>query len=96
MSYGIPAFRIKLASVQKYIQPVKELGGNFIFNQDLKESDFLEMAKKYDYVYLAFGLTKVRHLGIPGEEVEGSDPERIRLLFYIEEIEVKLLVLLRK
>jgi NADPH-dependent glutamate synthase beta subunit-like oxidoreductase len=72
MSYGIPAFRIKLASVQKYIEPVKELGGNFIFNQDLKESDFLEMAKKYDYVYLAFGLTKVRHLGIPGEEVEGS------------------------
>ena len=72
MSYGIPAFRIKLASAQKYIEPVKELGGNFIFNQDLKESDFLEMAKKYDYVYLAFGLTKVRHLGIPGEEVEGS------------------------
>ena len=72
MSYGIPAFRIKYESALKYIDPVVQLGGNIKYNQDLKESDFLEMAKKYDYVYLAFGLTKVRKLGIPGEDVEGS------------------------
>ena len=72
MAFGIPAFRIKYENVKKYIDPVIKLGGNFIYNQDLKESDFLELAKKYDYVYLAFGLTKVRHLGIPGDNVEGS------------------------
>ena len=72
LSYGIPAFRIKYESALKYIDPVVQLGGNIKYNQDLKESDFLEMAKKYDYVYLAFGLTKVRKLGIPGEDVEGS------------------------
>ena len=72
MAFGIPAFRIKYDNVKKYITPVEELGGNFKFGQDLKESDFLELAKKYDYVYLAFGLTKVRTLGIPGDDIEGS------------------------
>ena len=72
MAFGIPAFRIKYENVKKYITPVEELGGNFKFGQDLKESDFLELAKKYDYVYLAFGLTKVRTLGIPGDDIEGS------------------------
>ena len=72
MAFGIPAFRIKYEKVKKYVDPVIQLGGNFIYNQDLKESDFLELAKQYDYVYLAFGLTKVRTLGIPGDDVEGS------------------------
>ena len=72
MAFGIPAFRIKYENVKKYINPVVELGGTFYYGQDLKESDFLELGKKYDYVYLAFGLTKVRHLGIPGDEIEGS------------------------
>ena len=72
MAFGIPAFRIKYENVKKYIDPVIQLGGNFIYNQDLKESDFLELAKQYDYVYLAFGLTKVRTLGIPGDDIEGS------------------------
>ena len=72
MSFGIPAFRINFEKVKKFIDPVVELGGNFIYGQDLKESDFLELAKKYDYVYLAFGLTKVRHLGIPRDDIDGS------------------------
>ena len=72
MAFGIPAFRIKYENVKKYIDPVVQLGGNFLYNQDLKESDFLELAKQYDYVYLAFGLTKVRTLGIPGDDIEGS------------------------
>lgn len=72
MAFGIPSFRIKLEAVNKSVDPVKELGGNFIFNQDLKESDFLDLANKYDFVYLAFGLTKVRRLGIPGDNLLGS------------------------
>jgi phosphate butyryltransferase len=72
MAFGIPAFRIKYDNVKKFITPVEELGGTFYYGQDLKESDFLELAKKYDYVYLAFGLTKVRTLGIPGDNIEGS------------------------
>ena len=72
MAFGIPAFRIKYENVKKFITPVEELGGTFYYGQDLKESDFLELSKKYDYVYLAFGLTKVRTLGIPGDDIEGS------------------------
>ncbi len=72
MAFGIPAFRIKMEAVMRSVTPVQELGGNFIFGKDLKESDFLNLAKEYDYVYLAFGLTKVRHLGIPGDDLEGS------------------------
>ncbi len=71
MSFGIPSFRIKMEQVARQVDPVKALGGNFIYGKDLKESDFLELAKEYDYVYLAFGLTKVRHLGIPGDDAEG-------------------------
>jgi len=72
MAFGIPAFRIKYDNVKKYITPVEELGGNFIYGTELKESNFLQLSKKYDYVYLAFGLTRVKSLGIPGEDVEGS------------------------
>ena len=72
MAFGIPAFRIKYDNVKKYITPVEELGGNFIYGKDLKKSDFLELSKNYDYVYLAFGLSKIKALGIPGEDIKGS------------------------
>ena len=68
MAFGIPAFRIKYVKVKKFIDPFVELCGTFYYGQDLKESDFLELAKKYDYVYLPFGLTKIRYLSIPGEK----------------------------
>ena len=71
MAFGIPSFRFKMEAIAKQTQPVLDLGGNFIFGKDLKESDFLELATKYDYVYLAFGLTKVRQLGIPGDNLDG-------------------------
>ena len=72
MAFGIPSFRFKMDAIAKQVDPVVALGGNFIFGKDLKESDFLALAEKYDYVYLAFGLTKVRHLGIPGEDLQGN------------------------
>lgn len=72
MAFGIPAFRIKMDAVMRTVNPVKELGGNFIFGKDLTEKDFISLASEYDYVYLAFGLTKVRHLGIEGDNLEGS------------------------
>ena len=71
MAFGIPSFRFKMDAIAKQTQPVIDLGGNFIYGKDLKESDFLDLATKYDYVYLAFGLTKVRHLGIPGDDLNG-------------------------
>ena len=72
MAFGIPSFRIKYENVKKYITPVEELGGNFKYGIELKESDFLQLSKNYDYVYLALGLTRVKTLDIPGEDVEGS------------------------
>jgi len=71
MAFGIPAFRIEYDKVKKYITPVEELGGNFTYGIELKESDFLQLAKKYDYVYLSIGLTRVQPLGVPGEDIEG-------------------------
>ncbi len=72
MAFGIPSFRFKMDAIAKQVDPVKNLGGNFKFNQNLKESDFIRLAHEYDYVYLAYGLTKVRSLGIPGENFKGS------------------------
>lgn len=72
MAFGIPSFRFKMDAIQKQVDPVLNLGGVFHFGVDLKESDFVKMSKEFDYVYLAFGLTKVRHLGIPGDNLENS------------------------
>ena len=72
MAFGIPAFRMKYKSVLKFVKPVEELGGTFFYGKELKEKDFLNLSKEYDYVYLAFGLTKVKSLGIPGEDIQGS------------------------
>lgn len=81
MAFGIPDFRIPESMVQKQAEPAHKLGANFIYGKPLKESDFLKLAEEYDYVYLAFGLTKVRHLNIRGEEM----PECLNALEYLRE-----------
>jgi NADPH-dependent glutamate synthase beta subunit-like oxidoreductase len=81
MAFGIPAFRIPESAVEKQVEPAKKLGANFLYGKDLKESDFLKLAEEYDYVYLAFGLTKVRHLGIPGDDL----PECLNALEFLRQ-----------
>lgn len=81
MAFGIPEFRITKANVERQVDQVKALGANFKFNQNLKESDFIRLSKEYDYVFLAFGLTKVRKLGIPGEEL----PEALDALDFLRD-----------
>ena len=36
IAFGIPNFRIKYDDAKKYITPVEELGGKFIYGKDLK------------------------------------------------------------
>ena len=33
MAFGIPPFRFKMEAIAKQVDPVKELGGNFIFGK---------------------------------------------------------------
>ncbi len=79
MAFGIPYFRIKRENVDKQVQVVKDAGGNFKFNQNLTEKDFVRLSQEYDYVFLAFGLTKVRKLGIPGDNL----PEALDALDFL-------------
>lgn len=71
MTYGIPSYRLKYSDVERIADEVKALGANFILGKKLLESDILVLKASYDYVFIATGLTKVRKLGIPNEDLEG-------------------------
>ncbi len=69
MTYGIPSYRLGYKEVVQIVEEVKELGANFYFGKKMMESDILKLKESYDYVFVAIGLTKVRKLGIPNENL---------------------------
>lgn len=71
MTYGIPSYRLDYADVLKNVKDVEDLGGIFHYECKMMESDILELKNKFDYVFIATGLTKVRHLGIPNDNISG-------------------------
>lgn len=71
MTYGIPSYRLDYSDVLRIYEEVKALGGCFIFEKKMLESDILKLRDSYDYVFVATGLTKVRKLGIPKDTLEG-------------------------
>lgn len=68
MTYGIPSYRLDYKDVEKIVSDVELLGGNFIYNKKLKESEILKLKDNYKYVFISTGLTKVRKLGIPNDD----------------------------
>lgn len=79
MTYGIPSYRLDYADVKKIQDDLESIGVEFKFNTYLRESDIVALKKDYDYVFIAAGLTKVRTLGIPNDNL----PECLNALEYL-------------
>lgn len=71
MMYGIPNYRLDVSRMTRMEEELKSLNIEIILNTRLKEKEILTMKKNYDAVFIAVGLTKVKKLGIPGENMDG-------------------------
>lgn len=71
MTYGIPSYRLDYNDVKTVVDDIEKLGAKIIYNTRLKESEILKLKDEYKYIFIATGLTKVRHLGIPNDNIDG-------------------------
>ncbi len=71
MTYGIPSYRLDYTDVLRISDEITSLGAKVIYNTKLMESDILKLKETYKYIFIATGLTKVRKLGIPNDNIEG-------------------------
>lgn len=71
MTYGIPSYRLDYSDVLRISDEITSLGAKIIYNTKLMESDILKLKETYKYIFIATGLTKVRKLGIPNDNIEG-------------------------
>ena len=73
MTYGIAAYKVTPQFCKDEVDYILSIGGIEIkYNQELgKNISLNDLQKKYDAVYLGFGVGLARQLDIPGEELEG-------------------------
>ena len=73
MTYGIAAYKVTPQFCKEEVDYILAVGGIDIkYSQELGKNITLnELQKKYDAVYLGFGVGLARQLEIPGEELEG-------------------------
>ncbi len=80
MTYGIAAYKVTPQFCKEEVDYILAIGGIEIkYNQELGKNlpagrqgiSLDELQKKYDAVYLGFGVGLARQLEIPGEELEG-------------------------
>ena len=73
MTYGIAAYKVTPKFCKEEVDYILAIGGiEIIYNRELgKDISLEELQRKYDAVYLGFGVGLARQLEIPGEELEG-------------------------
>lgn len=73
MTYGIAAYKVTLQFCKDEVDFITSLGGiEIIYNKELGRNISLEeLQKKYDAIYLGFGVGLARSLSVPGEALEG-------------------------
>ena len=73
MTYGIAAYKVTPQFCQEEVDYILSIGGIEIkYDQELgKDLSLEDLRKKYDAVYLGFGVGLARQLDIPGEELDG-------------------------
>ncbi|MEO6490802.1 MAG: NAD(P)-dependent oxidoreductase [Ferruginibacter sp.] len=73
MTYGIAAYKVTPKFCKDEVDYILAIGGIKIkYGQELgKDISIGELQKKYDALYLGFGVGLARQLDIPGEELEG-------------------------
>lgn len=71
LSYGIPNFRLSTHRIEALNTKLCDLGVKIVYNKSLNEEDIINLKNDYDDIFISIGLTKVRHLGINGENLNG-------------------------
>ena len=73
MTYGIAAYKVTPQFCEDEVDYITSIGGiNIKYGNELgKDVTLQELQKKYDAVYLGFGVGLARQLNIPGENLEG-------------------------
>ncbi len=86
MTYGIAAYKVTPQFCEDEVNFITALGGITIkYDQELGRNVTLaELQANYDAVYLGIGVGVARHLGIPGEDLEGVQ-DAIRFIYDIRE-----------
>ncbi len=81
LRYGIPAFRLPRQVLDREIDVIRRLGGEFRLNQKLgRDLTLDQMRRDFDAVFLALGAQGSRGLGCPGEELALSAVEFLQKL----------------
>jgi glutamate synthase (NADPH/NADH) small chain len=84
MTYGIAAYKITPEFCEQELEYILSLGGIEVkYEQELgKDLTVSDLRKKYDAIYLGFGVGLARQLDIPGEELHGV-VDAIRFIYDI-------------
>ena len=71
-TYGIAAYKMRLADVQKEIELVRSLGVEIHCNTAVgRDLELAQLEREFDAIFLGIGLGATDDLHIPGEELEG-------------------------
>jgi putative selenate reductase len=71
VSEAIPAFRLKMESIQKDIQRIEKLGVKIYYNSKIDNQLFDRLHAQYNYVYIAAGAQHFKTLQMEGENATG-------------------------
>jgi len=72
LRYGIPAYRLPRDILVKEIEEIKNLGVEIKCNIRVgRDISFEEIKKRFDYIFLAPGVSKSQNMGIEGEDMQG-------------------------
>jgi NADH-quinone oxidoreductase subunit F len=72
LRYGIPAYRLPRDILAREIKEIKNLGVEIKYNIRVgRDISFKEIKKRFDYVFLAPGVSKSQKMGIEGEDMQG-------------------------
>jgi len=71
VSEAIPAFRLKMESLQKDIERIEKLGVTIQYNTKVDTALFARLQSDYDFIYIAAGAQRFKTLGMEGENASG-------------------------
>jgi NADPH-dependent glutamate synthase beta subunit-like oxidoreductase/bacterioferritin-associated ferredoxin len=83
LRFGIPAYRLPKAVVDREVQQLKGMGVEFRFGQRLgKDFTLADLQKDYDALFVATGSPQSRPLNVPGENL----PQVLHGLSFLQEV----------
>lgn len=73
LRYGIPAFRLPLAVLDRDLSRILDLGVSALCGTPLGPQDLVRLAEEYDSLIVCTGFGAAHELGVPGEGLAGVE-----------------------